>query len=62
MKCESKDENPYRHNNYYSWLLWSVDFGKVEVTELTAFKTISMRIRGRLVPIYNENYSLCYAV
>ena len=28
-----------------------------------AFKTISMRIRGNFfVPIYNENYSLCYAV
>ena len=27
----------------------------------TAFKTISMRIRGKIVPIYNENYSLCYA-
>lgn len=29
----------------------------------TAFKTISMRIRGKVfVPIYNENYSLCYAI
>ena len=28
----------------------------------TAWKTISMRIRGRFVPIYNENYSLCYAI
>lgn len=27
----------------------------------TAFKTISMRIRGKFVPIYNENYSLCCA-
>ena len=29
-----------------------------------AFKTISMRIRGKeeVVPIYNENYSLCYAI
>lgn len=28
----------------------------------TAFKTISMRIRGNNVPIYSENYSLCYAL
>ena len=27
-----------------------------------AMKTISMRIRGKFVPIYNESYSLCYAV
>lgn len=26
------------------------------------WKTVSMRIRGKNVPIYNENYSLCYAI
>ena len=61
MKCESKDESPCRHNNY-EIVMVSRLFGKVEVTELTAFKTISMRIRGKFVPIYNESYSLCYAV
>lgn len=25
----------------------------------TTFKTMSARIRGKIVPIYNENYSLC---
>lgn len=28
----------------------------------TAYKTISMRIRGRFVPIYSENYSPCCAI
>lgn len=27
----------------------------------TAFKTLSMRIRGKIVPIYGENRSLCCA-
>ena len=27
----------------------------------TAFKTISMRIRGKFVPIHSENYGLCCA-
>ena len=61
MKCESKVEMPYRYNNY-KIVMVSRLLAKVEVTELTAFKTISMRIRGKFVPIYNESYSLCYAV
>lgn len=28
----------------------------------SALKVLSMRIRGRYLPIYNENYSLCYAI
>lgn len=27
----------------------------------TAFKTISMRIRGKFVPIHSESYGLCCA-
>ena len=45
MKCENKDESPCRHNDYID-CYGQQTFGEVEVTELTAFKTISMRIRG----------------
>lgn len=57
MKCESQPEMTDRHMR-----IWSVGLA-AESNRLTAFKTISMRIRGKIfVPIYSENYSLCFAI